>query len=340
MRSLAVKALLKRFENAVKSTLAPYPAAYDLAKRIKYESECVILPFARAYVRYFPIRTGKHFLFSNVIQHYLGKRSYPSVVKTRSGARMECTLPDLLQSRIYFFGVWEPQITSFMRQRLSPGDTFIDVGANVGYYTLLAASIVGAYGKVCAIEASPSIFKRLQRNVSLNPFHNIELLNVAASDRIGILKIYLGPQDNTGLTTTDASEAARRGNQLEAQVRSRPLHALVDTKTLLRVRLIKIDVEGAELSVIRGIDCLLPRFSDQTEWVFEVTPDALKRQGSSVNELLKFFRDAGYRLYVISNDYSNHDYVSPPRTYQLTELNGLPEKLVDIVASKQIRSVA
>jgi len=335
-----MKAIFKRFERTLKSVLAPYPVAYEIAKRIKYEAECVILPLPRAYVRYFPLQTGKLFLFSRVIQHYLGKRSYPSVVKTCTGARMECKLPDLLQSRVYFFGVWEPQITSFMRQRLSPGDTFIDVGANVGYYTLLAASIVGDNGKVCAIEASPSIFKRLQYNVSLNPFHNIELLNVAASDRIGVLKIFLGPQNNICLTTTDACEAERRGNQLEAQVRARPLHAIVKEKTLLRVRLIKIDVEGAELSVIRGIARLLPSFSDRTEWVLEVNPQALRSQGSCADELLKCFRDAGYKLYVISNDYSNDDYVSPPKTYRLTELNGLPERQVDIVASKQIPSVA
>jgi hypothetical protein len=100
--------------------------------------------------------------------------------------------------------------------------------------------------------------------------------------------------------------------------------------------LIKIDVEGAELSVIRGIGTLLPSFSERTEWVFEVTPAALSVQGNSVNELLKYFHDAGYRLYVIPNDYSSHDYVSLPKTYRLGELNGLPQEQVDIVASKQI----
>src|SRR5712671_3480790 len=240
--------MLKRFERAVKSALAPYPAAYSFLKRLKYETQCVILPFPRAYVRYFPLQVGKPFLFSRVIERYLGKPSYQSVVKTRAGATMEVRLSDLIQSRIYFFGVWEPQLTKFMSQRLAPGDSFIDVGANVGYYTLLAAAIVGEKGRVCAIEASPSIFSLLQRNVKLNSFRNIDLQNVAASDREGVLQIFLGPEDNRCLTTTDANEAARHGNRLEAQVPARPLNSIVSEKLLLQARLIKIDVEGAELS--------------------------------------------------------------------------------------------
>jgi len=110
---------------------------------------------------------------------------------------------------------------------------------------------------------------------------------------------------------------------------------------VLQPAVVRIDrrigaVEGAELSVIRGIGCLLSLFSDRTEWVFEVTPEAFRSQGNSIDELLKCFHDAGYKLFIISNDYSNDDYVSPPKGYQLTELKGLPDRQVDIVASKQI----
>ena len=87
---------------------------------------------------------------------------------TRYGARFVCWLPDMIQTYLYLFGVWEPDVTAFIRRRLSPGDTFVDVGANVGYHALLAAGSVNGRGRVVAIEASPRIFRMLRENLAGN----------------------------------------------------------------------------------------------------------------------------------------------------------------------------
>ena len=104
------------------------------------------------------------------------------------------------------------------------------------------------------------------------------------------------------MTTTVASVAERKGEELEAEFASTRCHLGRDA--LLRSRIIKIDVEGAELSELMESPHLLHQFSDKTEWVFKVTPQAIEEQGRAVTEMLDVFRAAGYKLYCIANDYS------------------------------------
>lgn len=76
-----------------------------------------------------------------------------------------------------------------MAERLKPGDVFVDVGANIGYFSLLASKLVGPGGRVVAIEASPEVFDLLRRNLELNKAHNVRAVNVAISDREGSLQL-------------------------------------------------------------------------------------------------------------------------------------------------------
>jgi hypothetical protein len=91
----------------------------------------------RLYVRYFPISAGKRCLWSRVIDPYFAWNSHSFLASTLFGMKMKGDAKEILQQYIYYFGVWEPQITAWISRRLAPGDTFIDVGANIGYYSLL-----------------------------------------------------------------------------------------------------------------------------------------------------------------------------------------------------------
>lgn len=303
----------------------------------------VAIAVLRPYVRYFPIRAGKKWVFETIVRPYLSWRSFRfrPICLTRNRARMELRLPDLVQSQIFFFGIWEPHITAFINDRLSAGSMFVDVGANVGYYTLLAAQIVGDHGHVFAIEASPSIFRQLQRNLDLNAFqklHNVTLYNVAVSDSEGTLKVFLNDDSNLGASSTIPLIAHTRDQRFEAEVPARTLSAIVGRERLLNARMIKIDVEGAEALVIRGILDLLGSFSERTEWIFEVTFCAAIDEGSSVANLLDGFRDAGYNLYRILSDSSVLDsYLAGECTYVLAELSDFYKNdAIDVVASKAI----
>src|SRR5882724_10406379 len=217
----------------------------------------MLLSVLRLYIRYFPAPIGKRWLYQTVVDPYLSWRKYATVARMRTGTRVEIQLPDQIQGRIYFFGVWEPEISDYVANALSAGDCFIDVGANIGYFSLLAASIVGERGTVCSIEASPSIFSVLSKNVTSNALSNITLHNKAASDGPGRLPIFLGPAANRGATTTVSSVAVRKGQELEAEVAADTLVAIVGEARLLSARLIKIDIEGAEYSLVSSIAHLL-----------------------------------------------------------------------------------
>ena len=288
----------------------------------------------RAYVRYAPIPSGKEFLFKRILNPYLTWRSYSTVATTTFGAKVAVSLPDLIQSRIYFFGVWEPHLTQFVRDTLSEGDYFVDVGANIGYFSLLASSLVGPRGKVFSVEASPSIFQKLQANIAMNKSANIAAFNMAASDREGTLSIYLGSDHNLGSTTTVASVASNGGQKLEAVIPAGPLPAIIGAENLLKARMIKIDVEGAEPSVIRGIGALLKEFGDETEWVIEISPGWSDQTGDETAELLASFREAGYKLYQLANDYRVGNYILPKAACPLRELENLNAQ-VDVVATKR-----
>lgn len=141
-------------------------------------------------------------------------------VVTAWGARWTCRLSDHIQFWIYLLGIWEPDITAFVRRRLAPGDTFVDVGAHVGYYTVLASGLVGESGRVVAVEPSPRNFGLLTANLALdNRRRNVRAVNMAAASQRGTVDIWGGLTWGSDLTTTQA----RRGFRLEARVPAEPL---------------------------------------------------------------------------------------------------------------------
>jgi FkbM family methyltransferase len=130
-------------------------------------------------------------------------KARPRVVRarTRLGSIVACRTDDQIQRHIYSFGVWEPDITRFIAARLRPGDAFIDVGANIGYYSLLASRLVGSYGRVAAVEPSLSIRAELLTNLAVNGATNVRVISMAASDSAHSAVLYRGPETNRGAST-------------------------------------------------------------------------------------------------------------------------------------------
>src|SRR5699024_3318028 len=155
-----------------------------------------------------------------------------------------CRLPDLIQTYIVLFDLWEPDVTSLIRERLQPGDVFIDIGANVGHHSLQAASAVGKNGSVVAIEALPSNFSILQQNIAASNSGNIRTIHRAVSDAPGFADVYAGSPHNTGLATTAPQK--RRKLKLEARVQAAQLANCLQQVETEHARLVKIDVEGGE----------------------------------------------------------------------------------------------
>ncbi len=269
----------------------------------------------QAYYRHVPMTIGKRPVWNSVVRRLMARgHDLDLEARTQFGARMHIRFPDTIQSFVYFFGVWEPAITAYLTQALSPGDTFIDIGANIGYDTLLASHLVGPTGEVHAIEASPHVYGLLTENLALNQTANVTTYHAAVCASACSVPVYLHDSWNLGGTTIVPSVAQRREVTLEATVPGLPLAAILPESTIVGARLIKIDVEGAEWPVVQGFANLLPHLSCHTELLIEISAEGLADHDTSIPAFLELFRRAGFSPYVIGNRYSVDIYLEPAAT--------------------------
>jgi FkbM family methyltransferase len=261
---------------------------------------------------------------------------------TNWGGRFESALPDLVQMYMHLFGVWEPDLTAFIRGRLAPGETFIDVGAYVGYHAVLAAREVGGGGRVVAIEASPAIYRALQRSLSLNDgaegaeMASIRTVNMAVSDVAGTVRVHQGPAFNLGLTTT----LDHRGLAPGAEVPAAPLADLLEPAEVATARMIKIDVEGAEDRVLRALPELLSRCPDDVEILVELSPAWWDDRTQTAQQVLEPLLAAGFHAYRIDNNLWPWRYLWAQDVRRPARVHGPLVKRVkhiDLVLSRQDR---
>jgi FkbM family methyltransferase len=189
-----------------------------------------------------------------------------------------------------YLGYWEGSVSKLLRRLLSPGDTFIDVGANVGWFTLLAAHLVGPAGRVVAFEPCPVTRKHLERNVDLNPYRHVLVERSALSDRPGaarLLRVLSGVDGSFSII----GGVPAQGDSFE--VTTARFDDYHQDHKLGRVKLMKVDVEGAELLVLKGMQSVLKRHLCDFI-VLEASEWQLRRAGASIADFLSLFRANGY----------------------------------------------
>ena len=193
-------------------------------------------------------------------------------------------------------GFYEPHELMVLKKLLQPGDTFIDCGANIGLYSLYAASLVGNTGKVLAFEPSVREMRRLVENISLNSLTNITCFSCALSDHQGPAQFSIAQVtgENTlaetfSYTNTALAERVTVSCQL--------LDNIIQEQSITQIKLIKIDVEGAELHVLRGAEKLIALMRPAI--LLELFPAALHSMHTAVTDIDMFLKNAGYRLHAI-----------------------------------------
>jgi FkbM family methyltransferase len=217
---------------------------------------------------------------------------------------------------VHFFGAYEPEVRDEIRRRLQPGDTALDIGANVGWHTLLMATRVGPGGRVYAFEPNPSTRERLEHAVAINRLAHVRVDRRAVAERVGQQTFDAPPAghvwDGTGRLTGEpapirqepesAGASERVGSALNRIDRSDPaivtcttVDAFAAEQQIDRIALIKIDVEGLETAVLRGAQRVLE--TSRPAVVFEYDPAYVGRSGANGAELSAWFHARGYRLY-------------------------------------------
>ena len=215
---------------------------------------------------------------------------------------MRVVLPSATE--IFLFGAKthdsEIRLAKFLLKNLMPGDCFIDVGAHFGYFTLLSAKLVGEKGTVHAFEPSRGTLKILQKNTAAHP--HITLHHRAVTDSEEVLVFHEFPAlfseyNSLVLPQAEQTEWLRKNPPEKNEVKGIRLGRFLENKNL-RPRIIKIDVEGAEPQVLRGMEVFLRQYSPTLvmEYLLE------KGQNQAHRWAVSFARKMGYRPFAIQND--------------------------------------
>jgi FkbM family methyltransferase len=165
-------------------------------------------------------------------------------------------LLNLKTEKSRWLGTYEPELQAALREFLHPGDTVYDVGANIGYITLMMAQHVGPGGRVFAFEALPANVERIQKNVALNKLLNVTVVSAAVTDRSGPVTFYV--HESVGMGKA-AGSAGRREEQYKAEI-SVPglsLDEFVYGQGNAAPQAVKMDIEGGEILALPGMSRLL-----------------------------------------------------------------------------------
>jgi FkbM family methyltransferase len=205
------------------------------------------------------------------------------------GSRIVLDTREYMQRRFYYHCYEAPE-ARFLERWLRPGDGVADVGAHVGFFTLLSARLVGANGSVSAFEPIPATFARLRDNVAANGYDQVSLVEAAVTDAPGHVSLGFPQERLVGYSTSDYSIGADIG-AIEAAAVTLD-EALADRPPL---RLLKIDAEGAERQVLDGARTLLQERPPEAI-LLEVNHQMLGRHGSAGDDVLGLLESFGYRI--------------------------------------------
>jgi FkbM family methyltransferase len=206
---------------------------------------------------------------------------------------LEVVPGDVIGMPIARFGVYEFAVSELVRRYLKPADVFVDVGANIGYYTIIAGAIVGQSGLVHAFEPSSRVRARLERNVALNGMSHVSIHREAVSSDSGTVRLIESADGkNDGLAYVTAS-----GDAVGTEVRSVRLDEL-DALQRRVPALIKVDVEGSEPAVFRGATSLLDRADAPTILFesFDIARDGALLRAHGYSLFQPALRDGAVRL--------------------------------------------
>lgn len=208
--------------------------------------------------------------------------------RSRFGIRFQLDLQDKIAREIYYYA-FSPRDIRALHRLIGPGQHILDIGAHIGYFSLLFAKWVGMRGSVNSFEPCPKTRERLLRNSSLNPKlrERMKIHEVGLSDHDGYASIVSPDATNSGCNYIDS----RSGD-----IKITTLDHFVERNRISRIDLIKVDVEGSECALLEGARETIRRFRPRI--VIEVNASTLARFGKEPSDLLEQLRGANYGLYV------------------------------------------
>ena len=238
---------------------------------------------------------GRFSLTKTVLKHL--KSDYEMI----QGHKMVLDSKDSLN--LFLNGIYEEFETNFVKKEIKKGDVVLDIGANIGYYTLIFAKLVGETGKVFAFEPDPINFSLLKKNIEINGYKNVVLIQKAVSDKSEKLKLFLS-ETNNGDHRIYNWDGSRKSVEIESIKLDEYFE---DTKQ--RINFIKMDIQGAEYGAVSGMTNLLNQ-NKSVKIISEFWPTGLKRFGGSAIKYLELLEKNDFKLYELNEKNKRLDPVS------------------------------
>jgi FkbM family methyltransferase len=219
------------------------------------------------------------------------------IAKYDGDLKMKLDLDEWVQQHIYFLDYFDPAGISLIKNRLRQGDVFIDIGANIGSYSLVAAKQVGDNGRVIAFEPVGTVFNRLRENIALSNLANTDTEQKAVFNKNQTLEIHLASHKNLGMSSIYHHDTESGTSEQVSTVR---LDDYLAGHPVAKIDMIKIDIEGAEMFALQGMKGSLRKF--KPEIFIELKEEALQHSGYSVNDIIEFLIRIGYKQYAVSEN--------------------------------------
>lgn len=223
----------------------------------------------------------------------------PVSARLGNGMNIHVFWDDVIGNAIRSAGFYEPFTVHLLTRLLRQGDIFLDLGANVGQYTLVAAPLVSQNGAVHAFEPDPRTYAQLSYNVRANSLANVRLNKVAVSSSTGIACLHLPTTDNLGAASL---RTPRTFSGRTVQTSCVTLDSYCARNQIEAINVMKIDVEGAELDVLRGGETVLGgRLKPAI--LIEFAESLQRAFGSSCSQLQQWLETRGYHLFRVGESF-------------------------------------
>lgn len=221
--------------------------------------------------------------------------------------------------RLIYFGFEENEL-NFMKKYLRNGDVFIDIGSNIGLYSLIASSFIGKEGSIYAIEPTPETFSRLKKNIALNNFKNINTLNFGLSNSENVVDFNTSNDGYDAWNSLAKLDQLKKGAKIKINVKT--LDSVLDKNSITKVDLVKLDVEGWEKYVLEGASNLL-NHADPPVFMVEFTESNAFVAGYYLGELYDYMTSYGFKWY-------SYDKANNKLNFELKKLHYPYENLIAI----------
>ena len=250
------------------------------------------------YIWFHPNNRQKQFLS---LSKFFGWQLYKRIthrhldIQLLQNVKLRCYPDSQSASAAIYCGIYDYDEMNFLLRYLREEDSFLDIGANIGIYTLLAASKIKS-GTIYSFEALPTNYQRLEENIKLNNLTQVKPFSMAIADSVGSVTISNNTKsDSTAFITTNTTDTTAES----LQISSSTLENLLQNENLNHLTLAKMDIEGAEILALKGATSLLKQQRPHV-WILELLNGV--NHGYRKQDIAKLLQDYGYGLYHYNAD--------------------------------------